>query len=30
MDEDVVTETNFPDRSGWKADKRGSVLCLMD
>lgn len=29
MDEDVVTETSLPDRSGWKEDRRGSTLCRI-
>lgn len=29
IDEEVVTETSFPDRRGWKADKRGSALCRI-
>ena len=29
MDEDVVTETSLPDRSGWKVDRRGSSLCRI-
>ena len=29
MDEDVVTETSFPDRRGWKAETRGSTLCRI-
>ena len=29
MDEDVVTETSFPDWRGLKADRRGSRLCRI-
>lgn len=29
MDEGVVMDTSLPDRRGWKADRRGSTLCLI-
>lgn len=29
MEDDVVTETSFAERRGWKADRRGSTLCRI-
>ena len=29
VDDGVVTETSFPDRSGSNADRKGSALCLV-
>ncbi len=28
MEEEVVTETNLPERRGSNAERRGSALCL--
>jgi len=28
MDEEVVTEAIFPDRTEWKTESRGSAFCL--